>query len=361
MKIHSFSLATLLASSVLLTDAIAQTTATTDPVGFVTVNITAGTGTAKRNTLFSVPLLGTEAISGQVTGVITGVTANTISNDNAGWTPGALSQPAAPYLIQITSGAAQGRIFLISSSAPSAGSIGNVPNTATTATISPIDATQVNLTTLGILAGTDTYKIYPCDTLGSFFGTPASSGVLGGSAVNTADTVFIVLNGSVNTYWYNTAVTPNRWSRSGPGNVNSSNVALLPNYGIQYSRLGNTALSFTITGQVPDLPRKVSINNSGTTLLSQYWPIASTLFSIGLQALPNWTTGNNAATADTVILTSNGTPNTYFYNGSNWRRVGPGSANFNDTEIPIGSSIQIGQKGAEAGYTTLNQQVPYSL
>lgn len=336
-------------------------TATTDPVGFVTVGITAGTGAAKRNTLLSVPLLETESIDGQVAGTITGVTANTISNSSAGWTAGALSQPSTPYLIQITSGAAKGRMFLISSSAATAGSIAGASNTATTITVSSIDSTQTDLTTLGIVSGVDTYRIYACDTISSFFGTPASSGVLGGASVNAADSIVVVLNGTASTYWYNTSVTPNRWSRSGPGSVDSSNVALLPNYGIQYGRLGNTALSFTVTGQVPTIARDVSIKNSGTTILSQYWPVASTLGSLGLQALPNWTAGVSAATADTVILISGGSVSTYFYNGTNWLRVAPGNPISNTTEIPIGSSIQIGQKGSEAGYTTLTQQVPYSL
>lgn len=361
MNVLRFSLVALIGSALSIPASQAQETATTDPVGFVTVGITAGTGTAKRNTLFSVPLLETESIIGQVAGTITGVTANTISNSNAGWEPGALSNPSTPYLLQITSGVAEGRMFLISSGSATAGSIGGAANTTTTVMVSSIDSAQTDLTTLGIVAGTDTYKIYACDTLSSFFGTPSSSGVLGGANVNSADSITIVLNGSASTYWYNTAVTPNRWSRSGPGSVDSSNVALLPNYGIQYGRLGNTALSFTITGQVPTVAREVSIKNSGTTLLSQYWPVSSTLASLGLQALPNWTAGSTAATSDTVILTSGGSASTYFNNGTNWLRVAPGSPVSDTTEIPIGSSIQIGQKGSEAGYTTLTQQVPYNL
>ena len=71
MNITRFSIAAAFASSVLLTGANGQTTATTDPVGYVTVGITAGTGTTKRNTLFSVPLMETEEITGQVAGTIT--------------------------------------------------------------------------------------------------------------------------------------------------------------------------------------------------------------------------------------------------------------------------------------------------
>ena len=61
MNFLRFSFVALTASFLSIPAVQAQpTTATTEPVGFVTVGITAGTGTAKRNTLFSVPLMETE-------------------------------------------------------------------------------------------------------------------------------------------------------------------------------------------------------------------------------------------------------------------------------------------------------------
>jgi hypothetical protein len=156
MNFLRFSLIASLASAVALPASMAQTTATTDPVGFVTVNIAAGSGTAKKNTLFSLPMLEAQSITGQVSGVITGVSSNAISNSNAGWTAGALSQPAAPYLIQITRGAAEGRMFLIASSANTGGAIAGTANTSTTVTVSSLDSAQVDLTSLGIVVGTDT-------------------------------------------------------------------------------------------------------------------------------------------------------------------------------------------------------------
>jgi hypothetical protein len=357
MNITRFSLAALLASSVLLTGANGQTTATTEPVGFVTVGITAGTGSAKKNTLFSVPLMETEQITGQVAGIITGVTANTISNSSAGWTAGALSQPATPFLIQITSGAAVGRLFLISSSANTGGAIAGTANTGTTVTVSSTDAAQVDLTNLGIVTGTDTYKIFACDTLSSFFGTPASSGVQGGTAATSADTIVAVSNGVPSTYFYNTTLV--KWVRTALGSPDASNVALLPYSGIQYSRLANTGLSFVVTGQVPTQPRKSAVKNSGTTIASQFWPSDTTLGTSGLSSVV--TSGASATSADTVILTANGVPSTYFYNGTNWKKVALGTPNADTTVLAIGTSIQIVRKGSASGYTTLSQAVPYSL
>ena len=356
MKLYRFPLCAAVALAV-VSPLNAQTTATTDPVGFVTVGITAGTGSAKKNTLFSVPLLEAESISGQVSGVITGVSSNSISNTNAGWTAGALSAPATPYLIQVTSGAAEGRLFLIASSAATGGAVAGTANTATTVTVSSVDTTQVNLTTLGIVAGTDTYKIYACDTLSSFFGTPGTTGVQGGTGPASADTIVAVVNGSSSTYYYNT--TSSKWVRSALGNPDSSNVPLLPYFGIQYSRLANTPLSFVVTGGVPTEPRKTAVKNSGTTIVSQFWPVDTTLGTSGLSSVV--TAGASASVADTVILTSGGAASTFFYNGTNWKKVVLGSPNADTQPITIGSSIQIIRKGSAAGYSTLSQAVPYSL
>jgi hypothetical protein len=359
MKRPHSSLAVTVIAALAITAAHAQETATTDPVGFVTIGITAGSGTTKKNTLFSLPLLETEAIAGQVAGTITGITSNTISNSNAGWTAGALSNPSTPYLIQITSGAAMGRMFLIASSAATGGAIAGAANTATQVTISSLDATQVDLTSLGILEGEDTYKIFACDTLSSFFGTPDTTGVQGGTSAANADSIVAVANGSSATYFYST--TNNRWSRVALGSPDASNVPLLPYYGIQYARLASSPLSFVVTGAVPTIERQVAIKNSGPTLLAQYWPADSTLGSIGLQNVPGWQAGASASVADTVILTSSGSASTYFFNGTNWKRVALGSPNADDTVIPAGTTISINKKGVASGFSTLTQASPYSL
>jgi hypothetical protein len=332
--------------------------ATTDPVGFVTVNITAGTGTTKRNTFYSPPLLEAASITGQASGIITAVSSNSITNSNAGWTAGELSNPATPYLIMITSGAADGRIFLISSSAATGGAISGAANTATTVTVSSIDTTQVtNLTSLGIVTGTDTYKILSCDTLSSLFGTPASSGILGGTSVSNADVVTMVVNGQATNYFYKTDSVPPRWTRQSPA-TDASNVPILPYYGLSYARLAASPLSLTITGAVPTDPRQTGVKNSGNTIVSQFWPVDSTLLSSGISSVV--TSGANATVADIVTLTSNGSATNYFYNGSEWRRQSPNTA-ANSTPIPVGTSVRISRKGSAPGYTTLSQAVPYNL
>jgi hypothetical protein len=340
-----------LAAALLATAHIASAqNATTDPVGFVTMNITAGTGTAKKITFVSVPLLDSaSSIGGQSVGTISGFTSTTISNSAAGWTPGQLSAASAPYLIQITSGAAKGSMFLISTT---------VNNTANTVTISADDQVNTNLTQIGLANG-DGYKIIPCDTLASLFGTPASTGILGGANQTVADTIQIVFNGSTKTYFYST--TLNRWTQQTLGSPDASNTPLRPYVGIQYGRLANTNLQITATGNVPVIDREVPIKNSGLTLLSQYWPTDSTLASIGINTISGWTSGANATVADTVQINTTGTTKTFFFDGTNWRQVTLGSP-IRDTEpVPIGSSVILNQKGSASGYSTYTQQVPYNL
>lgn len=343
----------LVAVSMLATGAArAQTVATTDPVGFATVNVVAGTGVAKRNTYFSLPLLEPSGdLTGQTAGTITGVASNTISNSNAGWEAGELSQVASPHLIMVTSGAAKGRMFLVST---------NPANTETTVAVSKTDTVQVpDLTTLGIIPGRDTYKIFSCDTLASFFGTPESSGVQGGTSVKTADSIALVVNGSSSVFYYDTG--KGRWTRASLGNPDASHTPLPPYYGMAYQRLGNTPLSFSATGAVPTTQRQVSVKNSGTTVLAHYWPMESTLLDLGIQNLDGWTSGPNAKIADTVLVTTAGSVSTYYHDGTDWRRVSFGNPLGNSAVIPVGSSIILSKRGSATGLATLTQGLPYSL
>jgi hypothetical protein len=338
-----------------LSAGIAQTPGSELPTGYADIAVAAGTGTAKRTTLLSIPMLDDlpTGFTGLKTARITAVGSNTITVANAGWAAGALSRAAAPYLLEITSGTATGHMLLVSTAAM---------NTTDTLTIDSSELSRVgNLTSLGIVADAatgDTFRLWPCDTLGSFFGTPETTGVLGGNSSTSADTVVLVINGSAMTYFYNTSSTPPRWSRAGIGS-DASNVAIPPYAGVQYSRLGATPLEFRTLGRMPVGSRKVAIRNSGTTLLSPYWPVNQTLSSLGLHNLPGWQSGSSSTTADTVVLTSNGTATTYYYDGTNWRRAGINS-NANSVAVPPGVSLLISKRGSAAGFAIYQHTAPYS-
>lgn len=337
-------------------------TVSSEPVGYVTVKIIAGTGTAKKLSYVSLPLLEKDLpITGKTRGTLTGVTSTTLIDSTAGWTAGALSAPATPYLIAITSGTASGRIFHIASNATTGGAVGASAsaNTATSVTISTLDTGSgiSDLVAAGVAAG-DSYEIYGCDTLSSALGSPSPTGVLSGSSATVADSVVIVANGTASTYFHNGT----RWTRVFAGNPDASNVPLLPNHGFSYSRIGATDITLTPIGSVPTLARKVQIKNAGLTLLSTYYPADTTLASLGLQSTPGWTGNASSALADKVVLVSStGSASTYWYNGTGWRRVFAGNPAADSTVIPVGAMVYINKVGATAGFSTFTQALPYTL
>jgi len=340
----------------------AQTSVNSEAVGYVNVKIAAGTGTAKKVSYVSLPLLDKGfSITGKTQGTITGVTATTITDSTAGWTAGALSAPATPYLIGIKSGTAAGRLLHIASNATTGGAVGATAsaNTATSVTISSLDTGSgiTDLAAIGLAVG-DLYEIYACDTLSSVLGSPATTGVVSGATAATADSVVLVVNGSAVTYIHNGT----RWSKVALGTPDASNVPILPNYGFAYSRLGNTDINLTAIGNVPTIARKLQIKNSGVSLLAQYFPIDSTLQSIALQNTPGWTGNASAASADKVVLVSStGVAATYFYNGTGWKKVALGTPAADTTAIPAGSMIFINKLGTTTGYSTFSQALPYTL
>jgi hypothetical protein len=352
MKIPPMVFALLIGLAVV--EAPAQTVVQGEPFGYVKMSIAAGTGTSKRPTLLSIPLLDEASITGKATGRITGVSANTLTAAGAGWAAGQLSAVATPYLMEITSGAAQGRLLLISST---------VANTTDTATIAPEEAARVgNLTNLGIATGAetgDTYRIRPVDTLSSFFGTPQTTLIQGGTSASNADTIAIVVNGTAANYYYNTSL--GRWSRVALGNPDASHIPILPNSGVRYERLANTPLQFIVTGKVPSGQRKVSVKTSGTTILSPYWPVNMTLAQLALQTTPNWLSGPNASSADTLLVTSSGSTTTFYHDGTNWRRTTLGNPISNSNVVPVGASIQISKRGNAAGFAEYQNTAPYNL
>jgi hypothetical protein len=349
------------AFAILLIAFTAVNAQSTDPVGYVNLKISAGSGGVKKLTYLSFPLLDKDpAITGKTAGTITEVTSTTINDQNAGWAVGALSAPATPYLIGITSGTAAGRIFHIASSAATAGAVGAAgsANTATQVTISTLDTgSGIDLAAVGVKVG-DSYQIYACDTLGSLL--PLSAGILSGASVGVSDSVLVVVNGSANTYWYSSTLA--RWTKSGVGNPDASNTPILPNMGIAYSRLANTDINLTAIGTVPSIARKVQIKNSGLTLLAVYFPADTTISSLGLQNLSGWVThATSANTADKIVVVSSGTASTYWYTGSNWKKSGVGSPNSDITVIPVGAMVYVNKVGTFSGYSTFTQVLPYTL
>ena len=166
---------TLLAS--LLPTLRAQTTATTTPVGFITVNIPAAAdANTPSNTTVSVPLYATAAFQGSVALVDS---ATTLTLTGAAFTAGQFgpySTTQPPYLVRVKVGAQVGKFWLIT---------GNTTNQLTVT--NPYGGTT-DITTQ--LSAGNSCEIVPANTLGSVFGTTSPVVSTGASAsATTADNV----------------------------------------------------------------------------------------------------------------------------------------------------------------------------
>lgn len=339
----------LLLAAALASGLAAETNGPTTPVGYISKTIAAGNGATKKVTPVSAPLDFAASAAGRLSGTLSGVTATTLSNNAARWTAGQLSAAAAPHLLRLTAGAAAGRTFLLSTS---------TANTATTVTIDPADAAQGTLATLGVAVG-DTYEISRCDSLLSLFGTPATTGILGGTNSANADTLQLAVNGVVETYFYST--TQNRWTKVASGEPDASNTPIRPDQGVLYARLAAAPLELTIVGRVPSTARAAAVKNSGVTILAHSWPAATTLADSRIAQISGWTANSAAASADKVKIYTAGTLFTYWFDGVNWRKQILGSPISDSVAIPAGSAVTLEQLGTEAGHTTLTQTLPYSL
>lgn len=322
---------------------------TTTPVGYITLKVDGGTGSVRKGNLLSLPLAVPLKRDGAMTGTITNVGASTLTNANAGWTPGQLSMVAQPALVRMTSGSAAGSTFLISTA---------TPNTATTVTIDAKNLTQGALNTLGIAAG-DQYELLACDTISSFFGTPESTEVYGGANANVADNVVIVTNGASETFFYST--TLNRWTKSGLLPTDATHFPIHPDAGVYYYRLATTGFEIPLPGRVPTTKRIAWIKKSGNTVLANSWPVDTTLNEMGIHGIATWVSHASAGSADKVKTITDGVLRTFWHDGANWREETSGSPIADNTVIPAGSAVHITKNGSLTGYTQLEQSLPYSL
>jgi hypothetical protein len=271
-------------------------------------------------------------------GRIESFSANTLTNSAGGWTTN-LANPAAPWFVRLTSGAAVGKLLDV------------VANTATTLTLSGAD-----LTTLGLTAGVDTFELVAGDTLFSLFGNNA---LLGGTSASTADNVQVRSGVSWLAYYFDTNL--GFWRRTiGPA-TNANNVLIRPGSGVQIIRRA-PATTLTFTGRVPALAFRVAVNNASSTVIHSGFPTDTTLGALALQTLlPGWRSMPTPTGADTLSLFNGTGWVSYFHNGSFWQPTSGAPTNSDGQPIPAGALITIQRPGTAAGTTDLVRGLPYPL
>jgi hypothetical protein len=322
--------------------------ATTDPVGFVTTNITASpNGTSYATTFISPVLLQASAVNGTATGTLSNVASNSVTVTGAGWTVNDLSANQA--YVMLKSGNGSGLVLRVASN---------------TEDIATVDSFSASLIDLGVAAG-DSFQLIQGDTVLSMFGTP-SDGVVGGNATQfsaslTDRVVIRDLSGNLRSLYFNT--DSNQWRRAGSSS-DQGTIPISPYSGVYYQRIGTSTLSMLTTGSVPTQNIKLLVPTSGTAFFARVFPTDGTLNGFGFQNLSGWTNtsqeGITTANVDRVVtVDASGNVRSFFYNGTQWRRAGS-SADQSSTQIPIGGSVYTVRSGSGAAQA-LAVQVPYSL
>jgi len=326
---------------------------TTVPVGAVTVTIAAGTGTVRNATIASFPLINSTVTSGVVSGTISSVTANTITCTGAGWTTSDLAQPAVPYMVKITGGVAAGRTFLVT---------GNTSDTLTISTSDGVSSTAVDLTQLGIVAGSsgDKFRIENADTLLTVFGAGDAVGAgvpLGNSNPNLADTIQMNVANSFQTYYYDPAQSA--WINLA-SEAPSNNVVIRPDSAVIYNRLKNTPFTLTVSGSVPAANRRAIIRSGQITILSAYWPVDKTLSGFGLNQLSGWVSNANPSLADLLQIRQGASWQTYYHDGSHWINLAS-EVTSDNVVISPGTGLIVKKRALSGGALAFDQNLPYSL
>ncbi len=329
----------------------AQTTATTVPVGFVTRTIPAATNSSTpSNTTVSVPLYST---ADYVSSVATIDSANQVSLTGAAWTVGQFSNSSAPRLLRVKSSTAVpanvGKFLLVSA------------NTTNQLTVTlPAGITTVN----SELSVGDTCEIVPANTLGSVFGAASNLPKLtGGATPDVADNVLLWDGSTWLTYfWTGTLGTPNNiWKRT--GNIDRSNTIIYPDeaaFIIRRDTLSSAILTFM--GTVPSTSERTDIAASGSTFISNRFPVDATLGGLGLQNISGWLAGATPDVADKVYIwdAALATWATYFWTGTVgtpnniWKKTG--NIDRSSTPIPVGTGVFVSHAGSAV---TLTQALPY--
>lgn len=344
-------LAVLSGAALFVSSHLAAESVSTNPVGYSTWTINAGTGTARTFTTLALPLYQpTSSIDGVTAGVIASVGSNSFTVSNAGWTAGGLSTAAAPFCLRITSGAAEGRNLLISAS---------VVNSTDTLNVDLFQSGVVDLTTIGVVAGVDTFELIECDTLSSLFGAPVEGGIIGGVDFASSDNIYLFVNGAWSKFYYDTGLL--RWTKFSRGSPDASNQVVLPDAGVLFSRIEDQTSSLVITGTVPSTARLLTVNQAGLTVVGSSWPIDITLAEAKFDEISEWQSSTDASLADLVFILSDGAWQRYYHDGVNWLKKSRGTPLSNDVVIGSGSAVLLLKADSASSSANLAQPLPYVL
>ena len=339
-KLLSISAAAL---CVLVSPSFAQTTATTDPAGFITAAVAGGGSVASpRLSLISPTLMQPVAWQGAITAFSSPAKSLTVAGTP--WTANQFNGAAGLHFVEIISntGAAN----------PIPGFWANILTTGTN-----VITTDVDMSAYAVVGAA--IRIRKHVTIGSFFGATNSAGFLASDDASTADEVLVYSGAASTSYFYFTGGGgfPAGWYDAAfnlnPGQA--ENVAIAPFQGVVIKRKAAAALNIVSIGSV----------KTGNTLT----PVQNALNVLGTVSAKGLTLGNSGlytgnpatgvkasddpSTADEVtIYTPTGQTNYFYFTGGGGFAAGWYDSAFNATApldssvaIPAGTSVVVNRKG----------------
>lgn len=339
MTLKLLALSTALSASLL--QGHAQTTANTTPVGYINVTIPAATPPTipEQSVAFSVPLYNSPDFQGAVASLDS---ATSFTLTGAAFTAGNFATATAPRGVRVMTGTQQGLMLLVTA---------NTTNQITVAL--PIGVANINtLLTVG-----NTVQVLPVNTFGSLFGA-ATPLLTPGASANVADAVYLLTKNGASDLWYTFFHDGTNWKRAGSAD-NQNNTIIYPDEGVFIVHRGTSPVTLTMMGAVPSTNEQTDLFGSGSTFLANRFPVDVQLINSGIHTSSGWVTNASPNVADKVYLwdTTTRVWQTYFHNGTNWRRAGSG-ANQNTIVIKAGSAAILSRSSATGA--ALTQTLPYT-
>lgn len=286
----------------------------TDPLGYVKI-----TCPGSAVTTISASLRG----STQYQGVAASIAAGTISTGVTSWS--AAQWTSEPHLCYVENAAGAEEAHLITAMDETTGVL-------TLETGHDLTARY---------PATPTYRICKAVTLGNFFASISAP-------FEASDRVYLWNGGGWDSYVYFSY-----WRKVGDISPNRNDTVLMPNLGMYIIRGAATDLVITHSGAVPMADQVSTI--TGTSFISNRFPIGTTLGTSGIHDDANWNAN------DRIYLWNGSSWDTYYYS-THWRLSTDPGTDANGTDINPESAIFIVRDAAvaadSAGVTHPNPYTP---
>jgi uncharacterized protein (TIGR02597 family) len=330
-----------------LSPALFAQTATTDPVGFITLSVPGNGGSGSSIAITGLGL--TRPIEYQ--GSAEAVGANSLTDNEATWTDNQFNGANGEFFVEITSG-------------PGAGVTANITGTnAQTKTITTAESLQ------GVAAQGVTFKIRKHWTLSSVFGADAANLNIAGGTATTADQVLLWNGTGYDTYYFQTSgIGGVGWRKSGAPTVDQASLKIFPEEGVTIKRKQQTAANIVLMGAVKLGPTSVAVDN-GISVIGNVYASGMTLASSGLHDANDdpakGVAGGTVTSADQVLIWNGTGYDTYYFQtsgigGVGWRKSGAPTVDASNTPVPVGSAVTIKRKFA-TGFNWIVPQHPATL